>query len=210
MTTQPVAHNTSERTPDIDRVLDAAMRAFLRHGVSRTRIPDIADEAGVSRTTVYRVIGSVERIANVLLERELGRLLDRAGAAFRSAPDWTAVLDVCARVMEDVEAHPLFRKVRDDEPAIIGMALATRTALVIDVVHRALEPSFSELEARDVTSTREHRLLVETLVRLGVTCVLAPPDGGVRPLLQELLGEPRTSRGARVRQRPASRGGRRP
>jgi AcrR family transcriptional regulator len=174
---------------ELDRYLDAAMAAFLRHGVSRTRVPDIAHEAGVSRTTVYRVLGPVDRAALALLDRELARLLAEVTAAFTSARRWDDVLDECALAMEAVERHPLLRKVRDDEPEIIGMALVKHTPLVIDVVSSVLEPALAELVVQGVASGREHRLVAETLVRLGVTCALAPPDRGIRELLHDVLGE---------------------
>lgn len=179
------ARATSE---ELDRYLDAAMAAFLRHGVSRTSVPDIAQEAGVSRTSVYRVLGPVHRAALALLDRELARLLAQVTAAFTSARRWDDVLEECAAAMEAVESHPLLRKVRDDEPEIIGMALVKHTPLIIDVVSSVLEPALADLVARGVTSGREHRLVAETLVRLGVTCALAPPDRGVRELLHEVLG----------------------
>lgn len=189
VTTVTTRERAGTRNQELDRFLDAAMRAFLRHGVSRTRIPDIAEEADVSRTTVYRVVGPVERVAAALLEREVGRLLDVVTTAFRSANDWESVLEVCAEAIEEVERHALLRKVRDDEPAIIGTALVKQIGPVIDMASKALEPSFADLQTRGVTSGRDHRLVAETLVRLGITYVLAPPDGRIRRFLFELLGE---------------------
>lgn len=174
-------------SPDLDRYLDAAMAAFLRHGVRRTRVPDIAHEAGVSRTTFYRVVGTVDRAALALLDRELGRMLAELTAAFPAARRWGDVLDICADALEAVEAHPLLRKVRDDEPEVIGVAIVEQTALIIDVVSSVLEPALAELAGRGVTSGREHRIDAEALVRLGVTCALAPPDRGVRELLRAIL-----------------------
>ena len=36
------------------KILDAALRVFMRYGVGRTRMGDIAKEAGVSRQTLYK------------------------------------------------------------------------------------------------------------------------------------------------------------
>jgi AcrR family transcriptional regulator len=52
-----------ERSPDDaeearERLLDAAERCFLRWGPAKTTLDDIADEAGVSRATVYRYLNS--------------------------------------------------------------------------------------------------------------------------------------------------------
>jgi AcrR family transcriptional regulator len=41
-----------------ERLLDAAERCFLRWGPAKTTLDDIAEEAGVSRATVYRYLDS--------------------------------------------------------------------------------------------------------------------------------------------------------
>src|SRR3546814_18879186 len=46
---------------ELDPYLDAAARCFTRFGITRTRVPDVAAEVGVSRVTVYRPVGTVER-----------------------------------------------------------------------------------------------------------------------------------------------------
>src|SRR3546814_18542456 len=62
-------------SPALDPYLDAAARCFVRHGLRRTRLTDIADDAGVSRLTVYRQVGTVEDAARLLLARAPARLV---------------------------------------------------------------------------------------------------------------------------------------
>ena len=175
-----------------DRYLDATLQTFLRHGVRRTRMVDIADEAGVSRTTAYRVLGSVDRAALSLLQRELGAFLHDVTAALHEAASLASVLRVCARAMAEVEAHPLFRKLRQDEPVIIGEAIARQTGLIIDTVTSALVPSFTDLARRGILTDDDPARLVEVLVRLGVMCTLHPPAGGFERVLGCVLraGDP--------------------
>ena len=46
---------TTDRTAQRERtILDAAFRCFERYGVHRTRMEDVADEAGISRALLYR------------------------------------------------------------------------------------------------------------------------------------------------------------
>src|SRR5579884_3492717 len=63
---------------ELDPYLDAAARCFGRFGISRTRVPDVAAEVGVSRVTVYRQVGTVEDMARMLLARDMHRLLMRS------------------------------------------------------------------------------------------------------------------------------------
>src|SRR3546814_20607382 len=62
-------------SPALDPYLDAAARCFVRHGLRRTRVTDIADDVGVSRVTVYRPVGTVEAAARLLLAPEPDRLV---------------------------------------------------------------------------------------------------------------------------------------
>lgn len=186
---------------DADRYLDATMTAFLRYGVGRTRMVDVAAEARVSRTTAYRMLGSVERAGLSLLRRELEALLREVTRGFERADDRVEVIDVCARAMAYVEQHPLFRKIRHDEPGIIGESIVRETEFIVDTVTAALAPSFRELAIRGVLVVEDHGRLAEMLVRLGITCVLAPPAHGYQPLLSDLIQDNIHARSAGAAQR---------
>src|SRR5882672_10500764 len=56
--------------------LDAAARCIERFGWQRTSVKDVAREAGVERTTVYRNVGSMEDIFRALVARELHELME--------------------------------------------------------------------------------------------------------------------------------------
>lgn len=55
--------------------LDAAARCIERFGWARTSVRDVAAEAGVERTTVYRRVGSMGDILRLLVARELHALV---------------------------------------------------------------------------------------------------------------------------------------
>ena len=62
------AHRESERKQDRSRrtevqILNAALRVFSRTGISRSRIADVAAEAGISTSTLYEYYTSKEDIA---------------------------------------------------------------------------------------------------------------------------------------------------
>ena len=61
--------------PSLDPVLDAAATCFVRYGVRRTSVQDVARVLGVNRTTVYRQAGNVEQMALLLAVRDTHRML---------------------------------------------------------------------------------------------------------------------------------------
>lgn len=51
------------------RILNAALRCFARYGYARTGMTDIAREAGVSRTALYKIYPSLEDVFRALTQR---------------------------------------------------------------------------------------------------------------------------------------------
>ena len=65
-----------------ERIIESADRCIRRHGVAKTTIEDIADDAGISRATVYRYIegGREEIVLTVLLTEsrtQLAKVIER-------------------------------------------------------------------------------------------------------------------------------------
>ena len=89
-----------------DRLLDAALACFRRLGAKRTRIEDIAAEAGIARTAVYRHYQNKRAIVASLASRWL-------------AEDETRL----ATIARDTGRSPAAR--RDPSPA--GMRRTART-----------------------------------------------------------------------------------
>ena len=59
------------------RLVDAAEVCFHRHGLAKTTIEDIASEALVSRSTVYRHVGDRDELLLEVLLRAADRFFDR-------------------------------------------------------------------------------------------------------------------------------------
>ena len=52
-----------------DRILDAAMRVFRRHGFRRSSIEQAAEEAGLTRQALYHHFSSKEALFRAVIER---------------------------------------------------------------------------------------------------------------------------------------------
>src|SRR5258708_15292731 len=60
---------TIEGTDKRDRILDAAQRLFVRYGVKRTSIDEVAREAGIAKGTVYLSFGSKAELFAAIADR---------------------------------------------------------------------------------------------------------------------------------------------
>lgn len=76
----------SKRTEQ--QILNAALRVFARDGISRSRIADIAAEAGISTSTLYEYYKSKEDLAYDLPTAHLATFFEefRAAAAGKTSP----------------------------------------------------------------------------------------------------------------------------
>jgi AcrR family transcriptional regulator len=70
-----------------ERILDAASRCFDRLGVPKTTVADVASEAKVTRTTVYRYFGSRDAIIVGVMLRETHYFRERLLEATRGIDD---------------------------------------------------------------------------------------------------------------------------
>lgn len=67
-------------------IIDVAIEMTARDGWAAVTMTRLAEQAGVSRQTVYNEIGSKNSLADAMLAHELGRFLAALGTAFDRHP----------------------------------------------------------------------------------------------------------------------------
>src|ERR1700759_4917680 len=70
-----------------DRILDAAMRVFRRHGFRRSSIEQAAEEAGLTRQALYHHFDSKEALFRAVIERLYENSLAAEIAAAKAAEE---------------------------------------------------------------------------------------------------------------------------
>lgn len=181
-----------EGVPDVpparlDPYLDAAATCFARFGVTRTRVPDIAAEAGVSRVTIYRQLGATEDIARLLLARDLHRMLEAVPARLGGRDGLDAVVGLIEHIVETARSHAVLAKVLADEPQVLGPLLVRDFGSISTRIADVVSPLLDALMADGQLARRDSKVLAEWLVRQTATLVLAPPPGALDEFLRELL-----------------------
>jgi AcrR family transcriptional regulator len=161
---------------ELDPYLDAASTCFARHGILRTRIPDLARELGVSRTTVYRQIGSIDSAARMLLARELHRLLGRLPDLAHSTRGPDPLSGLLVAIVRSAREHPVLTKVLTDEPELIGPLLVSSLADLCGRAATIAVPLLDQAMAAGWIARQDAPTLCEALVRLIVTMIVAPPE----------------------------------
>src|SRR6516165_4103039 len=91
------------RQPPQDRILDAAMRVFRRHGFRRSSIEQAAEEAGLTRQALYHHFPSKEALFRAVLEQLYARALAAEAVAAKAAED--AGADLCNVLVAEIGAR---------------------------------------------------------------------------------------------------------
>jgi TetR/AcrR family transcriptional regulator len=123
------------------RILDAAGRCIVRRSNTQFRMGEVADEAGVSRSTVYRYFpGRDDVLLGLILTRvdkalgDLVRSLPAPDDPVRSVPEM-----VLARV-ESVDGDPLNEALFAAESTAVAAALEKGSEPIVELLLRHYEP----------------------------------------------------------------------
>ena len=139
------------KTPAQDRILDAAMRVFGRHGFRRSSIEHAAEEAGLTRQALYHHFASKEALFRAVIERlyeqGLAAEIEAAKAAEEEGLDLAEIL-----------------------VAEIGARMQTMLASLKDSPHT--EELFSEhlAQARDLYQSYSNRFADEIATTIARVC----------------------------------------
>jgi AcrR family transcriptional regulator len=145
----------------LDRVVTAARRCFARYGVDRTTMNDIAKEAGIGRTGVYRLgltRPEITEAAIVSRLRELGEGI--RPIADRDAPFAELLLDTSIATVDAARSDPELRHLLDTTATVSLHLLITgrdsaMQAIVLDVIGPMLRRGRERGEMRpEVTDDR--------------------------------------------------------
>ena len=122
-------------------LLDAASRCIVRRGDSQIRMAEVADEAGVSRSTLYRYFpGREEVLLGLMLTRvdaalgDLVRSLPHPDDPVRSLPEMVLV------PVESVTGDPLNEALFAAESTAVAAALEMGSQPIVELLLRHYEP----------------------------------------------------------------------
>lgn len=183
-------------------ILDAARSLYLRLGVRKTTMADIAAEAGVSRATLYRRYATREQVFLAVLEIESEEMAAQAAEHLAGVHDPTErVVEGVLFSLEQVLLRPLHRHFFSGETALwsadqlLSSDALRRMAreLVIHSLGRREAEALSEPQRDDDTA---HAVddLTEWILRVLLSFVVWPSEraatdvDATRRFLRTMLG----------------------
>jgi AcrR family transcriptional regulator len=162
---------------------DAALECIAAYGVRKTSLSDVADRAGVSRSTVYRAFGDKEGLMRAVVAAEMSRFLEQLDHAV----PWDAALSAAleraiAFTMRYLEGHSAFQRVLRYEPEELIDVVLERPNDDERSLHPLLRAAAAErLKATGYRFRVPSEQAAEWLLRSALSLLLAPTTSVATP-----------------------------
>jgi AcrR family transcriptional regulator len=147
-------------SPDMDpresNIAEAAMRVFLRYGMARTTMSDVAQEAGISRQTLYAVFASKDDLMRGTIRFLANRTMAAIEADFSRTQDLGERLDavirhIAIRSFELLHASPDADDIVSGFNAACKEELDTNSARYRTLIEQMLQPYHDNISAAGMT-----------------------------------------------------------
>ena len=159
---------TAMRDPDKpQQIIDAAIRVFARHGYYKSRVSDIAKEAGMASGTIYLYFKTKDDILVTLFREKMTQWVASVGIAIADAPD------AATKIRRLVKLH---LRMLEDDPDL---------AEVVQVELRQGHKFFRGASAHEITA---YFALIQTVLEQGIADGLIRPDLPVKLATKMLFG----------------------
>ena len=156
--------------PSRERILDAASDLMVRYGLRRWSMDDVAEVAGIGRTSVYRSFSSREDLVHAVLAGELRQTLTdvkAAGDRYRRLED--RVIEGALTALGALRGSLVERLLRSD-PATLLPFLTTDAGGLVALARRAVVESMRSQGL--VGNEQQAAEVAEVAARLGLSFIL--------------------------------------
>ena len=173
MKTSESVDNSAEQDTYADRILDAARELFVRHGLRRTSLAQIADQAGVAPATLYRRFANREALLTALVIREADQVFVAVDAAVEEIdePERALVASflVFVRALRD---HDLLQELLTLDRELVLRMLTTEGGGFLAVGRDYLARHLMRAQEQGANLTAEPPVLAEIFIRFAHSLIL--------------------------------------
>jgi AcrR family transcriptional regulator len=156
------------------KILAAAMRCFLRRGIARTSLQDVARAAEISRGTVYRYFSSRQALFDAAIEQNVRKYYAEAAEAMRLVPTLAGQIGAFSEVFARHVAENRVNDLLTDESELLQL-LATDLDGGLRRMTTFLTPYIRQAKARgEVACDIDEHEASELVARMLMTLIVMP------------------------------------
>ena len=158
------------------RILDAAGRCIERRGDTQIRMAEVADDAGVVRSTVYRYFPTRDELLLGLVLMRIDAALARLVRSLRRPDDPRRCIPRMVLVpVDSVDGDPLNEALFASASTALSAALELGSEQIVDVVIAHYEPLFARWQAGGEMYPDLDRREVARWIHTAALFLLSPP-----------------------------------
>jgi len=130
------------------RLLDAASNCIVRRGNTQIRMAEVADEAGVVRSTVYRYFSSRDELLLALLLLRIDHALEALVGSLTDPDDAVrSIPELMMGPVGSIPGNPLNEALMSSESTALTTALEIGSEQIVDVILRHYGRLFERWQA---------------------------------------------------------------
>lgn len=162
-------------SPMDERILDAALDVFGRHGVRRGTLGEIAKRAGVGRATLYRYFPGKDALVAALVLREARSLFAMLDEELATGDDPAEILERgLVTAYRYLREHALLQRVLREEPEELLPWLTVRAAPLLTAAVEFASPYIERAVKAERIVPVEPRVAAEWAARMLLSMLLTP------------------------------------
>jgi AcrR family transcriptional regulator len=156
-------------------IVAAAREEFVRYGIRRANMEEIARRVGVSRVTVYRRFESKAHLVRAVVMLDVEAFVSRFDQAwYGDGPVKQRVVETIVLTVQELRRHPLLSTLLRSEPNAVLAALTLDGEAEFELIRSLLTSRVQDLiDAGEIPPIDTPRV-AETLLRLAYSFVLLP------------------------------------
>lgn len=170
-------YQQSDSHDQFDHILDSALVVFIERGIKRTRIEDVAEQAGLGRATVYRIIKDKNTLVKSVVAKECVKALTEIELQVREIPELSGrAKEGFIQVILKASKHPLLNKLIETEPETILPLLTLDGGKLFNDARKRISQYVQMVQEAEggIISNLDSEHVAELCLRLVQSFVLTP------------------------------------
>jgi AcrR family transcriptional regulator len=161
--------------PDHERILDAALSAFMDFGIRRTSMGEIAKRSGVSPATLYRRFAGKDQVVWAVGRREAANLIALVDAGVDLNDDAeTQLVDLFMGFVRGLRQNQLLPRLMATEPEVVLPLLTVQAAPVLALGRSYLSDVIRRLQSDGHLPLFDPEPAAEMVARVALSMALTP------------------------------------